>query len=297
MGYVPLAVLGSLFFAFNNIFQRRAVIRVTDAAIGVLITVPMAAILYLIILVSLGQVSSIFSFSWQSYLWLAAAGIINYAIGRSLRYYLMQLSGANISNLLVSSSRPMFAVFFAITLLNEPLTWELAVGLSLIVSGLVINGLNPQIFKGEGRLFSGIPGKAYLLALGIGLAVGLAPILIKLGLGGSGSPVAGAFIAHSVATLSFIPLLFDHKKRVSLVTMKRGALGYFLLAGFFAAIAQLFRYSALGIGPASVVAPLFSISPIFALLLAFFFNRKLEVFNRNVILGTVVVIVGAITLA
>ncbi|MFC2009945.1 EamA family transporter [Chloroflexota bacterium] len=297
MSYVHLAVFGSLFFAFNNIFQRRAVLRVTDAATGVLITVPMAAILYLIILVFLGQVSSIFSFSWQSYIWLAATGIINYTIGRSLRYNLVQLSGANISNLLGSSSRPIFAVLFAITLLNELLTWELAVGISLIVSGLAINSLNPQIFKGGGRLFSGIPGKAYLLALGIGLSMGLAPILIKLGLGSSGSPVAGAFIAHSVATLSFIPLLFNHRKRVSLVTMKGGALGYFLLAGFFVAIAQLLRYFALGIGPASVVAPLFSISPVFALLLAFFFNRKLEVFNRNVILGTVVVIVGAIILA
>ncbi|MFC1872792.1 EamA family transporter, partial [Chloroflexota bacterium] len=146
-------------------------------------------------------------------------------------------------------------------------------------------------------LITGIPAKAYLLAFGIGVTWGLSPILIKLGLGPSGSSIAGAFVAHLVSTISFIPLLFDERKRTSLVSMKKDAFVNFLISGLFTAIAQLFRYTALRIGLASIVTPLFSISPIFALLLSYFLNRKLEIFSRNVIFGTVIVIIGAILLA
>ncbi|MFC1961898.1 EamA family transporter [Chloroflexota bacterium] len=297
MSYVLLSVLGALLFSFNNVFQRRAVLRIADATTGVLITIPMSAIIFLLILLSLGQAGSILSFSWQSYLWLAAAGIVNYTIGRSLRYSLMQLSGANISNVLIFSSGPLFSVSLAVTLLGEPLTWELAVGVSLIVFGLAITNFNPLMFKGGRDSPSYIPFKAYLLGLVIGLAWGVSPILIKVGLGNSGTPIAGAFIAHAASTLSFIPLLFEHQKRASLTTMKRGALGYFFAAGLFAATAQILRYTALGLGPASIVAPLFSIAPVFALMLSFLLNRRLEIFNRNVVFGTIIVIIGAVLVA
>jgi len=172
MSYVLLSVLGALAFAFNNVFQRRAVLRISNASTGVLITIPMSAVLFLLLLVTLGQIDSIFSFPWQSYLWLAAAGIVNYTIGRSLGYNLIQLSGANITNILINASGPLISVLLGITLLGEPLTWELAVGVPLIILGLVITSLNPRMVQVDRDSLAGIPGKAYLLGLGAGIGMG-----------------------------------------------------------------------------------------------------------------------------
>ncbi|MFC2009785.1 EamA family transporter [Chloroflexota bacterium] len=297
MSYVFLSVLGALCFASHDVVLRRAVFRVSDATIGVLITIPLSVALYLGILAYLGQLQSIFSFSWQSYVFLSAAGIVTYTIGRSLLYNLMKISGSNITNILVTSGVPTISVILGITLLGELLSWELAGGVLLIISGVVITTLNPQMLRGGKGLIAGIPAKAYLLAMGIGVVWGLSPILIKFGLGSSGLSVAGAFIAHLVAMISVVPLLFDERKRTVLVSMKRGSFFYFLITGLFAASANLLRFIALTTGPASIVTPLFSVSPVFALLLSYLLNRKMEIFSRNVIIGTVIVIIGAILLA
>ena len=53
---------------------------------------------------------------------------------------------------------------------------------------------------------------------------------------------------------------------------------------------------ALTLAPASVVTPLVSITPIFGLVLAYIFNRKLEIFSRPVIIGTLMVFMGTVLL-
>ncbi len=63
MGHVILAVLVALSWASSNITTRRAVLRVVDATIGILITVPLAVVFLTIILLALGQVGDIASFS------------------------------------------------------------------------------------------------------------------------------------------------------------------------------------------------------------------------------------------
>ncbi len=295
MSYVLLAALCALSYGFAIVTLRRAVTNVLDATIGVLITTPLAVVFFMIIMLATGQVGSITSFSWQQYGWLSAAGILQHVVGRSFMFSLTQLVGANIGNVL---NRPnmIVAVVLGISVLGEPLSWGLVVGVLLIMSGITIVGLNPQLLRNGQGLFSNVPRKAYLLALGIVLSWGTAPILIKLGLSGSSSPVAGAFISFAAATIVLIPFLLNRNKRTALTGMKRGALGYFCLVGVLSAIANLMRFIALSLGPASVVVPIIDTYPIWALLLAFIFNRNLEVFNRYVIIGTVVALAGSFLL-
>ncbi len=295
MSYVVFAALGALSFGFTSVVLRRAVTKVLDATIGVLITVPLTVVLIMIILLAMGQVGSITSFSWQSYCWLSAAGILHYMVSRSLGYDLTQLVGSNIANIL-RRLNILVAVVLGISVLGEPLSWELVVGVLLIMFGITLAGMNPQMFRNGQGLFSGVPRKAYLLALGIGLIGGVTPILIKLGLSGSGTPIAGAFISYAAATIVLIPFLLNRNKRTALTGMKGRALGYFYLAGVFSATANLMRYIALSLGSASVVAPIFATESIWALLLAFIFNRNLEVFSRYVIIGTIVTIAGSLLL-
>ncbi len=293
MSYIFFAILCALSLGVDSIFIRRAVTKVLDASIGVLITVPLSTVFIMIILLATGQVSEISNFSWQEYGWLSAAGILQYIVGRSFYYDLAQLVGANIGNIL-SRLTTIVSVVLGILVLGEPLSWGLVVGVLLILSGVTLAGLNPQLFRTGQGLFSHVPRKAYFLALGVGLSWGTTAILIKLGLSGSSSPVAGAFISYAVATIVLIPFLLNRNKRIALTGMKGRALGYFCLTGVSGTTGNLMRYIALSLGPASVVAPIFATYPIFALLLAFVFNRNLEIFSRYVVIGTVITLAGSL---
>jgi drug/metabolite transporter (DMT)-like permease len=207
----------------------------------------------------------------------------------------VQLVGANIATIFFRTA-PLVAVFLGISVLGESVTWQLIVGVLLIFGGIMITGFNPQMLRNGYGLPSGIPRKAILLGVGSGLSWGISPIMVKIGLEGSGIPAAGAFISCLAATIVLTFFMLKPNTRVAFKAITSGPLKLFLIMGLLVNTTQLLRYTALGMAPASVVSPLFSISPIFQLVLAFLFNRKLEVFNKPIILGTIAVVIGSILL-
>ena len=150
------AVLTAVTFALNAIFIRRAVLNISDASLGTLFTVPIAVPFFFIFLAVTGQLQTIFGFSWQGYAWLSLAGIINFVTGRSLYYKCVQLVGANIANIL-RRVNILVSVVIGISLLHEPLSWQLAFGVLLIMSGITLAGINRQTVQNGGSRFSKIP--------------------------------------------------------------------------------------------------------------------------------------------
>ncbi len=295
MNAETFAIIGAFAFATGTFTLRRAVLNVPNATVGAVVSTLMGLLFFILVLVTVGQVKSIVSLPWQSYAWLSAAGIVHFVIARSLLYRCVQLYGANVSQIMIRIY-PIVTVIFGVSLLGEPLTWNLAIGAVLIVCGIMVMGLNPQMFRRGQGLFSGIPRKLFLLGIGVGLCWGTSPILIKIGLGGSISPVAGGFISYTAANAILGLSLVNRDRRVAISDMKIGTIALFMLNGLLVGTAQLMNYTALSMAPASMVAPIFAISPVFLLVLSFLFNRKLEVFSAPVIAGTVAVIVGAILL-
>ena len=289
------AILGAFAFGCNGIFIRRAVVKVPDASVGVLISVPFGIPFFMAALIITGQLSTVINLSWQAYVWFSAAGILHYTVGRSLNYKCIKLVGANIATILLNSS-VLIAAILGVALLREPLTWNLILGVLLIIFGISIAGLNPEMFRNGQALLSNIPHKAYLFGFGAGAAWGVTPIFIRVGLSGSVSPLVGAFISFIAATLALSASLFNRRRAAALTSMNGPAIGFFSLAGLFSSTANLMRFIALGIAPASVVQPLISISPVFLLGLAFLFNRNLEIFSLPILIGTGTVIIGTILL-
>ncbi len=295
MNAVFLSIIGAFCYGSSNMFARRAVMHVSDASLGVMITVPLSVPFFMIILIFTGQMGSIFSFSWQSYLWLSAVGFNTFILARSLNLNSIQLIGANRTAILVRVS-PLISVILGVSILGEVVTWELVVGVLLIVFGIMLVGVNPQMFRSGKSMLSGIPIRGYIYGISTGLAIGVTPILVKMGLSGSGSPIAGAFISFSAATIILSVTLWNSKRRVALAGMTGSAVSFFILYSLFTSTANLVRYLALDIAPVSLVAPVFALSPVFLLVLSFLFNRKLEVFGKNVIIGLIAAVVGTILL-
>lgn len=287
------ALLTAIAYALNGIVLRRAVLKVSDASLGTLISVPMAVPLFFLLLAFTGQVQSILNFSWQSYVWFSLAGIFHFVIGRSLSYKCVQLVGSNIAGILRRVNL-LVTVVIGISVLSEPLSWRLAMGVLLIITGITLAGLNTQMFRDPNGQFKKIPVKAFVFGFGCGVAWGISPIFIKLGLKGSGSPVAGAFISFVAATVVLSVSLLKHNRRSSFACIADTAAGFFFIAGLLSFASNLFRYMALSLAPASVVAPIMSTNPVFLLILSFLFNRKLEIFSMPVIIGTVTIVIGTI---
>ena len=267
--------------------------KISDAGLGIFISVPIAVPLLFLILLFTGQIQSIFHFSWQGVIWLSSAGILHFIVGRSLMYKCVQLVGANIAGILRRIDI-LVSVFIGIILLHEQLSWDLAIGIIFIIFGVTMTGLNSQMFRDPYGQFSRIPGKAFVLGFGCGLAWGVSPILIKLGIKETGSPVAGAFISFLAATIVLSFLFAKKRKRISEKFSTGAAASLFFIAGLFAFFANLARYTALSMAPASVVVPLVSITPVFLLFFSFIFNRNIEIINRSVIIGTIAIVIGTI---
>ena len=113
----------------------------------------------------------------------------------------MQLVGANITNL-ICRTNILVAVVIGISVLQEPMSGQLVVGVLLITIGISLPGLNQLLRRNANDRFPKIPAKAFVLGMGCGVAWGISPILIKLGLEGSGAPIAGAVISFSAATVA-----------------------------------------------------------------------------------------------
>ncbi len=270
-------------------------LKVPDANLGILISVPMAVPLFFLMLVFSGQTGRILSFSWQAYIWLSLAGIFHFVVGRALYYECVQLVGANIAGIL-RRTNILLAVVIGITVLKEPLSRQLVMGVLLIITGISLAGFSPQTFQQVNGGFSKIPVRAFALGIGCGLAWGISPIFVKLGLQASGSPIAGGFISFSAATVILFVSLLNRRRRTALTHITGQAAGLFFTAGLLSFAANLARYVALSLAPASVVTPLVSIEPVIVLALSFIFNRRLEIFSRQVVVGTLTVLIGTILL-
>lgn len=287
-----LSILSGVCFGLTAIFTRRGMLKASDPTAAVAVSVFLATPLFGIILMGRGQFGEITTFPVLFYLWLAAAGIVHFIVGRGLYYAGIRIIGANMANVFVSSN-PFYAVLAGILFFGEPVTWQTVSGSALVIAGVLLLAWGPGSAGGRRALPSGVFFKGMFSAMAGGLVYGLTPILVKLGLGSGGSPLAGTFISYVAASATMLGLLSASRtrRRNFLGTGKEGLL-WFSLGSLFVGAAQLFRYVALSISPMSIVAPLIGTSPLVTILFSFFISRNLETFTLRVILGAVAVVAG-----
>ena len=270
--------------------------RIKDAALGGYISVFVAPPLYLLVALVSGDLHNIAAFTWKGYLWLGTAGIIHFILGRSSNYWSLKHLGANMATVF-SSLNLVYTILLGFFVLGEHITRNMALGSLLIIVGPALlawpqHGGGP----GTGDQSSNKPRlsrEGIIAALLSGVFFGISPLFIKWGLAEGGSALAGIFISYSSASLILGMTMVSTVRRDAIVHMDRQALTCFVFSGFFVALAQLLRYVALKWDPISVVGPLIGTIPVFLLALSFVMNRKAESFRLNVIIGAILVALGA----
>jgi len=191
---------------------------------------------------------------WSAVPIFAAVGLIFPAVLTLLTFEGNRQLGPVITAALGNLS-PLFAVALAVLLLGEPLRLLQAIGLCVIVAGVVIITVTrPQEMR-DWRHW------ALLLPIGAAALRGFIQPTIKLGLEIWPSPIAAGLTGYIVSAL--VVLIFARLKTGRFIADAPlvGRL-WFVSVGMSNGIGVLLMYSALGNGPVALVAPLVATYPL-----------------------------------
>src|SRR5947207_2141771 len=119
---------------------------------------------------------------------------------------------------------------------------------------------------------------------------GVVAVLRKIGLSGM-APIPGFAVNVTAALVAYTAFLVASRQSALMVCRGR-SLVYFAAAGVAENVGVCLVVLALSVGTVSVVAPLASVSPIFVLVLSFFFLRGIELLNRRIVVGTLLIVSG-----
>jgi drug/metabolite transporter, DME family len=213
--------------------------------------------------------------------YFALAGLIGTVAGRLLRFMSIETVGASITAALVNLS-PLVSTVLAIVFLGERVTATILIGTLVIILGTTL-------LSSSGRGFSVHPRKLVLPLLSAA-CFGVVAVLRKVGLGGM-APLPGFAINVTAAFVAFTAFLVA-SRQTGVMACRGRSLLYFAAAGVAENVGVLMIVLALSLGTVSVVAPLSSVSPIFVLVLSFFFLRGLEILTVRIVLGTLMIVAG-----
>ncbi|HEU5324020.1 MAG TPA: DMT family transporter [Methylomirabilota bacterium] len=219
--------------------------------------------------------------SFAGIAFFALAGLIGTVAGRLLRFVSIETVGASITAALMNLS-PLVSSALAILFLGE------RVGVAVVVGTLVIVGGTTLLSSG-GRRIGVRPGRL-VLPVGSAVCFGVVAVLRKVGLSDM-APVPGFAVNVTAALAAFSGFLVA-SRQTDAMACRGGSLVYFVVAGVAENLSVLLVVVALSVGHVSVVAPLASVSPIFVLVLSFFFLRGLEILTARIVVGTVLIVAG-----
>ena len=147
-----------------------------------------------------------------------------------------------------------------------------------------------------GHTLNRVPLK-YLIIVGIGSSIiGVSAFLTKFALNLSDTPVTGLAFSFTTGIIVQILIITVLKKWKDLHMGWNNA-KYFILSGILVSIGFIFGFLAFSIGDLIIVAPLVSVMPLFALILSHIILKKHESITKNIVIGTVFIVLGASILA
>ena len=285
MGDLPIlsaelrAVLGSFFFACNQVAVRRLMDRASALTVAFWVNTWMGA---------MAALASPFVDSYEGRPYLAFAmfvgvGLIGNGMARYCSYRSHLEVGVGRTNAMVAAS-PIGAVLSGILLLGEQPGLPVWAGTALIVGGMIFLASE----GGGGRR----PLAKYGFAFMSMSAFAFTPYLRKMGLHAMNAPFLGILVSTVMANL-----LLMASSRFMATSQRfrwdRAAMLAVFPAGALAIVQAVCYWTALRDGSLSVIAPLIRLGPIFVLFLTFFFLRGREVVTRRVVVSTLVVVGGA----
>jgi len=225
---------------------------------------------------------------WLGVVAICLTGIVQPAM-RVFQYKGMEKIGTSRA-ITLRNSYPLLSVLIGIIFLGEELTPVGAVGIALIMSGIVLSSwkLDEQ-FKDFRWLYVIYP----LITAAISAVV---HPLRRYALLQSNEPLFFAALVGPISLLSFAAYYHTPANGEKLVWDRR-ALWPLVVSGLAETLAVLFMLHALANGPVVIVSPISATSPIWTALLAAIFLREIERLTWASVIGTISVVAGVIAIS
>jgi len=295
-----LALSSAAFFGLNSAATRRGVLTATVIQ-GMAITVTLGLPLFLVLSLFMGGYQAMASMSLPSWMWMAAAGLVHFVIGRYGNYRATQSLGATLSTP-VQQFSILISLVLALVFLNEEMTGLKLIGLGLVLIGpaFVLGRRKANARQAKHKVFEPRYAEGFFWGMVCAVGYGVSPLFISLGLGSDGTmadSVAGVTISYGVATVAVLIMVMFAGGRVYMSTINKEATVWFLVSTLSVALSQMFRYMALAVAPVSVVVPIQRLSVVFRLFFGMVINRDSEILDHVVILGIFLSVIGAVALS
>ncbi len=280
--YFPamLAVLSAFLFALSIQTQNLGLAH-TDPSSGTLVNIGTTCVIYWF-----------FSpFFVEASYWLTSAaalfamiGLFQPVLSANLSVASVKIMGPTLTSGLAATN-PLFAAIFAILILNESLTWPVAVGTGAVVAGVVVSAIRPG---GTSRRW---PLWALVLPLGTAFfrAAGLS--IIMIGYKELASPYFAGMVSYTVS-LFVASIAFKVQKR-SFSSFNWGY-GWFAMAGVLNGISIYSVNTALKYGQLLTVAPIVACLPVFSILLSLLIFKRETITWRTTL--TIALVVSGVVL-
>ena len=294
-----LAVLSAASFAATNAAARRGVVTGTPAQ-GMVLTNPVGVICFSVVAIADGELTRLGEFPLPAAAWMAGVGVLHFIGGRYANFRANQSAGTNLTAPVIQLNSVVTLVL-AVVLLGEPCTVLQVIGGITMISGALVAQRQVPVSISAGPLrFSPRKAEGFLFAVFAALAYGTTPIMTRTALQSAGpaGAIIGGLIAYGAATVVVVIMLLSSAVlRRNLMLLKRESVRWFVYSGVFVAVAQGFLYSAVSVAPIMLVMPLLQLSLVFRLFFSAWLNPEHEVFGPRVIVGCIISLAGASTVA
>jgi uncharacterized membrane protein len=283
-----LAIIAAFSYSLGMITAQIG-LKDTDTFFGALISMVFSFLGSLFLFIFFVPLSH---FANWALIYFIIAGLSGPCMGRFLLYIGINRVGSSIASTLYSI-KPLFSAIAAVLILGENLTTAIAAATVIMVAGLAIVS-----FEESGKKFANSWSKKDLIfPIMAGAAYGLSHVFRKIGLNINHDPLMGVVVQNAAALAFSLTLTVFKKNQQQVSVINRKAWIVFGLSGIFSVLGQLAMFYALNIGSVLIVSPLTAISPLFIIMIAAIFLRKIERVTWKITLGAVLIIAGTFMLS
>lgn len=224
-------------------------------------------------------------------LWsFVGAGVAGGSLGRIFYNKGIDKVGAS-KSISIKNSDPIVTVLSLVLFLGEKLTLPVAMGVGLIVAGIVVlTRINNQAEQRLNR-------PAYFFYPLVSLFFyGVTPVFKKMGMLVAVLPTAGALVTQVSALIVILTVgrFFEIRPRWEKIEPK--SLLFFFLSGTIDSLGSLFTFHSLKYAPAVMVAPIWRISPLVAFAFTHVTLGGIEVVTPKDGLAAILIVSGVLVL-
>ncbi len=223
------------------------------------------------------------SLNYQVVFGLAAAAFFSPFLARVSLYMAFSRLGLSRPTIVIGTT-PLWASLMAIFFLEESFTLQIATGTMTTTFGIVLLAYE-KLPRSDWK-------KVHLLfALFAAICFGARDVVARFGVQDFPSPLVAGALAPSIACV-LLSFLFFSNSEVLRFHLDKKALPHLTLSSVFYVSAYFSLFAALNTGHVVIVAPVIHSTPLFTLIISFFFLRREERLSVRVVLGGILVVLG-----